>query len=394
MSEQVFRLPDIGEGLADAEIVTWLVGVGDQVRADQPVVTVETAKAQVELPAPADGVIVSLQAAVADVVNVGDPLFVIDASQAHVEPGGQTLPAARETSTVGALRVLAAPSTRRLAVELGVDLNNLTGTGPNGRITADDIRASTAGDFPAPAPTKVAAQTESGSGAQASPLRGLRRQMAAAMTAASAVPQITEFREIDASALRQAHRDLRAVIGDRARLTVLPLLIRAVIEAVRQHSMMNATLDMAAQQYTLHPAYHVGIAVATPDGLVAPVLRDADKLTIAGLADEIARISQASRSRSLAVEEVAGGTITISNFGSYGTWLGTPLVMPPQVAIVGFGRIRDAVIPVDGVPAVRPILPLAVSADHRLIDGAQLGAFVNALEQLIRTPLLMVGQVD
>ena len=405
MTDLVFRLPDVGEGLAEAEIVEWLVPVGATVRADQPVVTVETAKAQVELPAPADGVVRELSHAPGDMVPVGEPLFVLETATAPgagaptgPQPGG---PAEIPHAPNGARRrVLAAPSTRRLAVEHGIDLAEITGTGPNGRVGPDDVRAALAAR-PAAAPaarqaalTPSAPRTEAPSGAdEVRPLRGLRRQVARTMTATLAIPHITEFREVDATELERAHAALRADAAERGeRLTLLPLLVRAVVAALRRHPGLNATLDMGREELTVHARADIGIAAATRDGLVVPVLRDAGRRGIPALGREIARLGDAARERSLTPRETTGGTFTISNFGSYGTWLGTPLINPPQVAIAGFGRIRDAVVPVDGVPAVRRVLPLAVAADHRVVDGADLGAFVGTLERLLRTPLLMLGE--
>jgi pyruvate dehydrogenase E2 component (dihydrolipoamide acetyltransferase) len=387
MTEVVFRLPDVGEGLAEAEVVEWLVAVGATVRADQPVVTVETAKAQVELPAPADGTIRELAHGPGDVVPVGEPLFVLETADA-----GPARLASRR-------RVLAAPSTRRLAVEHGVDLTQLSGTGPNGRIVPEDVMAAVAPPSPtppsptppsptppgpAPAPRETMADTE------VRPLRGLRRQVARAMTAALAVPHVTEFREVDATELERAHAVLRADTTER--LTLLPLLVRVVAAALRRHPELNATFDPDRAELTIHRRIDLGIATATPDGLVVPVLRDAGARGVPGLGREIGRLAAAARERTLTPAENTGATFTVSNFGSYGTWLGTPLISPPQVAIAGFGRVRDAVVPVDGVPAVRRVLPLAVAADHRVLDGADLGAFVATLERLIRAPLLLLGE--
>jgi pyruvate/2-oxoglutarate dehydrogenase complex dihydrolipoamide acyltransferase (E2) component len=381
VSEIVFRLPDVGEGLAEAEVVEWLVDPGATVRADQPVVTVETAKAQVELPAPADGTIRQLARAVGDVVPVGEPLFVL-------ETGAGASPAARN-------RVLAAPSTRRLAVEHGVELTTLTGSGPNGRIVPDDVMAAVAAPpKPEPEPEPVLPQAPVDTAdTEVRPLRGLRRQTAKAMTAALAVPHITEFREVDATELERAHALLRADAEERGeRLTLLPLLVRVLVAALRRHPELNATFDPERGELTVHRRLHIGIATATPDGLVVPVLRDAGTRAVPGLAREIARLAQAARERTLTPRDTTGATFTVSNFGSYGTWLGTPLISPPQVAIAGFGRVRDAVVPVDGAPAVRRVLPLAVAADHRVLDGADLGAFVATLERLVRTPLLLLGE--
>ncbi|MFD1530229.1 dihydrolipoamide acetyltransferase family protein [Pseudonocardia aurantiaca] len=383
MAEIVFRLPDVGEGLAEAEVVEWLVSPGAAVRADQPVVTVETAKAQVELPAPADGTIRELARAVGDMVPVGEPLFVLETAAA-------TVPATRN-------RVLAAPSTRRLAVEHGVDLTTLTGSGPNGRIVPDDVMAAVAAPLkpePEPEPEPVVQQAPVDTpDTEVRPLRGLRRQTAKAMTAALAVPHITEFREVDATELERAHALLRGDAAARgARLTLLPLLVRVLVAALRRHPELNATFDPDRAELTVHRRLHVGIATATRDGLVVPVLRDAGPRGVPGLGREIARLVEAARERTLTPRDTTGATFTVSNFGSYGTWLGTPLISPPQVAIAGFGRVRDAVVPVDGAPAVRRVLPLAVAADHRVLDGADLGAFVATLERLVTQPLLLLGE--
>jgi pyruvate/2-oxoglutarate dehydrogenase complex dihydrolipoamide acyltransferase (E2) component len=383
VSELVFRLPDVGEGLAEAEVVQWLVAPGDAVRADQPVVTVETAKAQVELPAPADGTVRELRHAAGDVVPVGEPLFVLDTAPAT----NGSVPA-----RPGRKRVLAAPSVRRLAVEHGVDLATVSGSGPGGRVVRDDVLAAVAAPAPAPEPT-VAAEQPADSGDEVRPLRGLRRQVAQAMTAALAVPHITEFREVDATELERAHGVLRADATERGeRLTLLPLLIRAVAAALRRHPELNASFDAERAELTVRRRLDIGIATATPDGLVVPVLRNAGGRGVAALGREINRLAAGARERTLTPQETTGATFTISNFGSYGTWLGTPLISPPRVAIAGFGRIRDAVVPVDGVPAVRRVLPLAVAADHRVLDGADLGAFVATLERLLAQPLLLLGE--
>lgn len=409
MSELVFRLPDVGEGLTEAEIIEWLIAVGSEVRADQPVVTVETAKAQVELPAPADGVVQQLSHQAGDVVEVGAALFVLDTAgdepaAAHDvasehQPAEGTSAASTSATASGAhsangrRRVLAAPSTRRLAVEHGVDLSDITGSGPAGRIVLSDVeQAIDTQHTPTSTTTTTAAGSDSEESSAAQPLRGLRRQVAEAMTAAWSAPHITEFREVDATALEHAHDLLRDQARRRGeRLTLLPLLVRIVVAALRQHPDLNATFDVDAVTVEVHPRLNLGIATATPDGLIVPVVQDAADHTVRELGREITRLAEAARQRTLTVEDTTGGTFTISNFGSYGTWLGTPLINAPQVGITGFGRVHEAVVPVAGAPAVRRVLPLAVAADHRLIDGAALGAFVGTLEQLIQEPLLLLG---
>lgn len=376
-----FRLPDVGEGLAEAEIVQWLVEAGAVVRADQALVVVETAKAQVELPAPADGTIIELLCAPGDVVLVGAALLSYETA------AGPTTPIPDRVARASSHRGLAAPSTRRLATERGIDLTGVTGTGPHGRITQADLVVML-GDSPAAATVEPA----DSHGDVVRPLRGLRRQVARKMTEAWSIPHVTEFREIDAAELERAYRALKSDLEQRGiRLTLMALMVRGVTVALRRHPDLNATFDSQRLEVTRHRRVDIGIAAATPDGLVVPVLRDAARHSIADLAQEIDRLARGARDRSLPIGDLTGGTTTISNFGSYGTWLGTPLINPPQVAIVGLGRVREAVVPVDGRPEVRRILPLAVAADHRLVDGEHLGAFVTTLERLFRTPLLMLG---
>lgn len=400
MSAVVFRLPDVGEGLAEAEIVDWLVAAGSAVRADQPVVIVETAKAQVELPAPADGVVRELSHQPGDAVPVGGALFVLDTAattgsgEEQPEPVAAAVPGGRDDAAPsdGRRRVLAAPSTRRFAIEHGIDLAEVTGSGPAGRVLRADVlhvldtRCARGPGGPA---TEPAAE----SGTEARPLRGLRRQMARAMTDAAAIPHITEFREIDATALEQGHQVLRAQAHERGeRLTLLAVLVRVLVAALRQHPDLNATFDPDTETVHVHRHLDLGIATATADGLIVPVLRGAAGRSVPELAGEISRLADAARHRTLAVRDTSGGSFTVSNFGSYGTWLGTPLINPPQVAIAGFGRAHDAVVPVDGAPAVRRVLPVVVAADHRLIDGEALASFMTTLERLITVPLLLLGE--
>ncbi|MGH8906152.1 MAG: dihydrolipoamide acetyltransferase family protein [Egibacteraceae bacterium] len=397
-----FCLPDVGEGLSEGEIVLWRVGVGDRVTADQIIVEVETDKSVVELPAPVNGVIAELGGQPGDILPVGAMLAVIEAS--GVAGAGAT------TSR----RALASPATRRLALELGVDLSALAGSGPGGRMTKQDVETAAAPaeiktepaepaepepaepTEPEPEPAEPAEPAEPepaepGDDAETVPLRGLRRRIAQTMTQAwREIPHITDFREVDAAELVRARARLRERLGPQ--LTYLPLFVAAVAAALRRHPAMNASLDYAAQTITYHRRHHIGIATATGDGLIVPVLRDADRKTLAEIAAEASALAAAARSRGVVTpEQTSGGTFTVTNFGSYGGWLGTPMIRPPEAGIAGFGRIHDAVVAVDGVPAVRPLLPLVVAADHRLIDGDVLGRFATDLAELLADPVLLLA---
>jgi pyruvate/2-oxoglutarate dehydrogenase complex dihydrolipoamide acyltransferase (E2) component len=343
-----FRLPDVGEGIATAEILDWLVAEGDHVSEHQELVQIQTDKAVVDIPSPATGVVARLCVSVGDTVDVGALLVVID---------GPTPPPTTER------RPLAAPATRRLAGELGVDLAEVQGSGPEGRILDADVE-------------RAAQRGEEG---EVIPLRGTRRVIAHTLTRAwREVPRIIDYREVDATALL----DLRA----RLQLTPTPLIVRAAVIAAREHPYVNASIDLERETITLHRHYHVGIATAGPDGLTVPVLHDADRRSLADIAQEIAALAQAALERRLAPEQLAGATLTVNNFGSLGTWLGTPIVRPPEVLNLGAGAIRDRVVAVGGAPVVRPTLVLSVAGDHRVLDGDTLAAYVTRVASLLEDP--------
>ena len=429
-----FKLPDVGEGLHEAEIVRWLVRPGDVVTQDQPMVEIQTDKALVEISAPQPGRIVELRVAEGSVTPVGTVIIVIEPAGATPrvalsapEPfqsgTGQAAPSGREDAP--ARRVVAAPAVRRMAHEAGVELAQVTGSGPAGRILPSDLRAFLAAPPKAPAlslgdrapvapepsqaeaqapgtamsvPLVTAARVSLQTGAEPVstmvPLTGLRRRMAQRMTEAWAIPQVTIFDTVDVSALVALRASLQEVAAaETQRLTYLPLLVRALVVALREHPWLNATLQMEQQTVVLHAHVHVGVAVALPSerpgepgGLVVPVLHAAETLPLRMLTAELARLTSGARTRSLLPAELSGSTFTITNFGAFGGELGTPILNPPEVAILGIGRIESRPIVVDGQVAARPTLPLALTFDHRLLDGAAAGAFLTRYTQLLREP--------
>lgn len=359
------RLADVGEGLAEAEIVEWLVRPGDTVKADQPVVVVMTDKASVEIPAPVAGRVRECLGTPGSIVATGSVLLRMESDVPSVAAPSSAAPQA-------------APSTRRRAAELGVDLRAVAGSGPNGRVLAEDVER-TAGS---PRPAAGAASDE------IVPLRGLRRQTARAVAHAwRTVPQISEFRDVDATRLVSARGEIlaRRAPGDPP-FTYLPFFVRAVATALRRHPNFNGFIDLERDEITRRSACNIGIATATDDALIVPVLRDAAELELDLIAAELERLVTRARAGRLQPADLTGACVTITNFGSYGTEFGIPIVRAGESAIVGFGRIRDAVVAIDGLPAVRPMLPLTVSADHRLNDGAQLAAFTSAIAERLRDP--------
>jgi pyruvate/2-oxoglutarate dehydrogenase complex dihydrolipoamide acyltransferase (E2) component len=379
-----FRLPDVGEGIATAEIIAWQVAEGDHVREHDDLVEIQTDKATVVIPCPATGVVARLCAAAGDTIEVGAVLAVIDANGAAPERRRDGLP-------------LAAPTTRRLARELGVALEDVAGSGPHGRILREDVEHAAAGTrAPAPTAPREPAPAPAAAAGEVVPLRGVRRTIAHTLTRAwQEVPRVIDYREVDATALLRARASLKQRALDRGdealaqALTPTPLIVRAAVIAARDNPYVNASIDLEREQITLHGRYHVGIATAGPDGLTVPVVHDADQRSLAEIALEIVALARAARDRRLTPEQLAGPTFTVNNFGSLGTWLGTPIVRPPEVVNLGVGAIRDRVVAVEGAPVVRPTLVLSVAGDHRVLDGDTLAAFVNQVAALLEDPVLL-----
>ncbi len=407
-----FLLPDLGEGMAEAEIVEWFVAPGDHVERDQTVVHVQTDKAVVELPAPAAGTVVTLGAGVGDIVPVGGLLLQlrqVGAPAPDAEPWtvGQP-PAARDAdddpplyghdmapttrppvdlstpapptsdadSATDATRT--SPAVRRLARDLGVDLSLVTGTGPDGRITAEDVHAA------------LELEPIRFDGDRRVPLRGVRRSMARNMAEAwRTIPHASLFDEIDARALLDAHKLARDLGGDQARaLTLTAFFVRACVLALRAVPMINSSLDLTRDEIVEHDACHIGVAVATESGLYVPVVHDAQNLDLLAIGDELARLTAAARNGTITPAELADATFTVTNFGTQGGRFGTPIIRPPQVAILGFGAIRPQPVVDDaGAIVAAPALPLSLSVDHRVVDGAQATAFIDNVGRLLRQPV-------
>lgn len=399
-----YKLADVGEGIAEAEVIEWLVAVGDLVQEDQPVIVVETDKSQIEIPAPVAGKVIELCVVAGDVLAVGSSLMKIEASgevsndiSAHASPAPSSVITDDKTdlpSTLGAratnVRPLASPSTRRLAASLGVALENVSGSGPNGQITAEDVQAATTSGA-SPTATPKVTPTASEPGVTVIPLRGLRRQIAASMSQALTIPHILEFKEIDATALLALRSDLtKDFEAQGQKLSVTPFLMRACVLALAKHKTFNARFDSEAAKIAQFESVNLGFATATDDGLIVPVIQNAQSLSVKELAQETDNLAALAKSRKASVDQLSGGTFTLTNFGSFGTWLGTPIIHAPEVAIAGFGRITEKVLAVDGIPTVRMVLPIVVAADHRVNDGAHLGAFVSEIAELLLRPLSLL----
>ena len=346
MPGRVFTMPDLGEGLEEGEIVAWLVEVGDTVALNQPLVEVETAKAAVEIPSPFAGVVTALHGAPGGSIPVGEPLVTFDGGEA---PAGEG--------------VKATPPVRKLAKELGIDLASVAGTGPDGRITAEDVRAAAEGGG-------TSAPANAGSPLPGSTLAGsTRRAIADNLERQAAIPQVTVFRTVDCTALEARRGELGT--------SPLPIVIAALTRTVAEHPALNARWHEGDVEE--RAAINVGLAVDTERGLIVAVLRDAVGHGIVDLAAEIKRLADGARSGSLTPAEMTGATVAVSNTGSYGSEAGTPILSPGTSITLAIGVIGPRALVVDGEVVARPACTLSCTFDHRVLDGATVGRALTDL---------------
>ncbi len=386
--ERVFAMPDLGEGLEDGRIVEWLVGEGDAVSLNQPLVEVETAKAAVEIPSPFAGRVVSLHGGVDADVPVGAPLitFDVDAVPAVAPESDDgalrvaTVPAApavRERHSGGPVR--ATPPVRKKARDLGVDIEAVDGTGPDGRVTDADVQRAAA----KPGPERVVAvAVQQHIGSRLEPVSELRHAIAATVTRQAQIPQVTTFRTLDCTALDDFRRELA--------VSPLPVIVAALCAIVRDHPLLNA--DWLEDMIEFRDAVNVGLAVDTERGLLVPVVQDAARRGIAEIAAEIDRLATAAREGSLALEDkVATATIAVSNTGSYGSEAGTPILSPRTSVTIAIGVIQPRALVVDGAVVARSAATLSMTFDHRVLDGATAGRALTDLVALLESPERLGG---
>jgi pyruvate/2-oxoglutarate dehydrogenase complex dihydrolipoamide acyltransferase (E2) component len=348
-----FKLPDLGEGLTEGEIARWLVSEGQEIAEDDPLVEIQTDKTTVEIPSPAAGVVSRILVAEGDVVPVGTVLVVIgeDGAAPPEAPRAELAPVASSPTRPGREKVRATPLVRRLAQELGVELERLEGTGPQGRVTEEDVRGAATGQGQTP---DVPAE------GRREKLRGVRRLVAEHMARAHReVPPVTWVEECDFGAV-----DLKRLV---------PTVLKAVAESLREFSELNARLE--GDEIAYLERYDLGVAVQTDDGLVVPVVRDCDTKTLDELEAEVARLAEAARAGTLKPEELRGSTFTVTSAGKLGGLLTTPIVNHPEVAILSVGRVADRPVARDGEVVVRPVGTIAITFDHRVVDGARAAEF-------------------
>jgi len=387
MARYEFRLPDIGEGLAEAEVGRWLVAPGDRVSEDQPVVEMMTDKATVELPAPGAGVVIEQLAAEGEVVKTGAVLYVLETdgrigASALSEPEARPVPQKAVAAPTETTTVLAPPAVRKLARELGVDLARVKGSGPGGRISAEDVQrhASSSGAAPGLAPDALVGRRER--------LRGVQKRMAETMAqSARTIAHVTGFHEVDAGGFVELASRLRRAAEEKGRRFPFDaLLVRAAAIALRQHPIFNSSLDEVAGEMVFHDDVNIGVATATREGLIVPVVKKADTFDLDALAAEVDRIASAARDGKTALADLRGGTFTVSNTGAWRGGFGTSLIRPPEVALVAFGRVEEKPVVRDGHVVARALMPMSVTFDHRVIDGEQGLSFALTLRELIEQP--------
>jgi len=389
------KLPDIGEGVAEGEIVRWLVKAGEAVKEDQPLVEVMTDKASVEIPSPRTGTIAAIHVEEGAMVPVGTVIISIAeagdsaapaAAKSHAAANATAGPTATVTAAPSApaatgARVQATPAVRAIAKEMGVALESIAGTGPGGAITADDVKKAGAGGAKSAPIAATAGETRQ-------PLRGLRRKIAEHMRhSLSTTAQFTFVAECDWTEI-VAHRAEMKGKADAAKvkLTFLPYVVKALIQPLRDFPLLNSSLDDAKQEIVLKSALNLGIATATPDGLTVPVIAHADRLPLLALAREIERLSAAARDHSIKLDELQGATFTITSTGAKGGVLATPILHHPQVAILGVHEVKKKPAVVNDAIVIRDLGNLSLSLDHRVVDG-QVGAdFLYAVIERLQDP--------
>ncbi len=399
-----YKFPDLGEGITEGEIKKWLVKEGDEVQQDQALAEVETDKAVVEMPSPVAGKVLHLYHREGDVVKVGEVLAVI--GQEGEAVAAPVAPAKRESvSVVGELpreeitvssQTAALPAVRKLAKELGVDLNTVKGTGKEGRVTEEDVRAAPKADSKeAPqeaVKVRVAPRFDLYGFIERIPMKGVRRTTAKHMiesqTKTAAVTAMEQVDVTDLVALRE--RVKKAAEETRGiKVTYMPFIVKAVVTALKAHPLLNASIDDETEEVLVKKYYNIGVAVAIEDGLIVPVVKGADQKGILDLADEVQKMAELAKQRKLDLADLKGGTFTITNYGVFGTTYGTPIINYPEVAILGVGRIFDAALIIEGQVRARKVLPLSLTFDHRALDGAEAARFVSDLKKLLENPDLI-----
>ena len=398
-----FRLPDIGEGVVEGEIVKWHVKPGQQVKEDDPLVEVMTDKATVMIPSPRKGKILETRGQEGEIIKVGDVMLTLDTGDGSgtAKPVEKEMPTAEklqkkvataETPSSGT-RALATPALRKMAQDMGIDINAVSGSGPGGRVTKEDILgySKKASDLTG----TEARPTKAGSGeVEEIPFRGLRKKVAEKMVQSKhTAPHYTYVDEIDVTELvklRAAAKQMSA--GQDVKITYLPFIIQALIAGLKKYPLLNSSLDEQNGKILIKHFYNIGIGVATSEGLTVVVIKHADQKSITDLAREIEKLSEAARQNKIALEDLKGSTFTITSLGPLGGIMATPIINYPEVAIVGIHKIEPRPVVRDGQIVIRDMMYMSLSFDHRVVDGAVGAEFCSYVKQFLESPGLLLLQ--
>jgi pyruvate dehydrogenase E2 component (dihydrolipoamide acetyltransferase) len=411
-----FKFPDIGEGLTEGEIVRWLVKEGDEVKEGQPLVEVETDKALAEIPSPKTGVVLKILAKEKEIVKVGQVIVIIgergealaappprprsvgvvgELEEAPEEAPSVTVTAEPVKTVLVSEHALATPAVRALAKELGVDINKVKGSRPEGRVLEKDVRQFVDAKGKPPEPEKKVTKVKKYDlygYVDRIPLRGVRRSIAKAMVKSKyTAPHVTAMDEADVTELwKIREKEKKAAEKKGVKLTILPFIIKAVIAGLMEHPYLNATLDDENEEIILKKYFNIGVATDTPEGLMVPVVKNAKDKSILQIAQELTQLVEKARNRTIDLADLKGGTFTISNYGALGGIYATPIINYPEVAILGVGKIREMPVVRNGKLVVRKILSLALSFDHRVVDGAEGARFLNTVIARLEDPDLIL----
>lgn len=425
----IFNFPDIGEGLDEGTIAEWYVQKGQKIESGQPLVNMETDKVVTDIPSPKSGTIAAIYGKVGETIHVGSPLVEIEiegvAGAAAQEEALKTEPIAEEgAGVVGTMEVagnnaylpssnegleaktstskadgkpakksLATPVARAMARDLGVDINKITGTGPSGRVTTHDIekfisKAATA----APAAATAPASPDAGPRIEYEPLSQIRKTIAKNMVQSKHnAAHMTVFDEVEVAELIRIREKFKPLLAkENIKLSYLPFVLKAVAMALKHHKTLNSQMDADNNRMIYKKYYNLGIAVDTEDGLVVPVIRDVDKLSVSEIAARLTEISEKARNRKLTLDDMKDGTFTITNYGSIGGQFAVPVINYPQAAILGVGRmVQKPVIKGDNIVKGN-VIPLSLSVDHRIVDGGEVARFLNRVMGYLEEPVSLI----
>lgn len=419
-----FKFADIGEGIHEGQILKWLVKEGDEIKEGQTLCLVETDKVNAEIPSPVNGKVMKLMADVGDTIEVGNVLVVIDDGSGaskddvsmlsdntnqiteendeesagvigEIEVSSEVIESSTETATtpVTTNRVLATPVARKLAKDLGIDINTIKGTGLQGRVMKEDIyRAKEELDKGKTLERSKAPKLTFTEDVERVKISKLRKTIAQNMTLSkSIIPHTTSMDEFDVTKLVAFRKTQKEMAEARnIKLTFMPFIIKAVVLALKEFRIINSSFDEENDEIIFKNYYNIGIAVDTDDGLIVPVIKNADKLGVLEIAKELQEITEQARNRTVSLDKLQGGTFTVTNYGAGGTTFGVPIIKYPEVAILGVGLIQKKPVVEDDEIVIRSMLPISMSYDHRVIDGGDAARFLRRLKEYLQDPMLLL----